>query len=283
MILTVAIVLALAGALLYGGADFAGGLASRRATALGVVFCGQLAGVALLLVLLVAAPGRFDGPSIAWGAAAGLSGAVGLLVFYRALSAGSMSVVAPLTAVTSASVPVLGGILLGERPSPLALVGVVLAVAAILLVGAEGGRLPTLAMLRGTGVGAALLAGAAFGLLFVLVSRAAADSGVWPLVGARGASLALLAIVALATRRGLVPRGAPVALVLASGLGDMAANLLFLLASRVGLLSIVGVLLALYPAGTVLLAVVVLRERLHPLQVVGLALAAGGVVLIAVA
>lgn len=278
-----AILLALAGALIYGGADFAGGLATRRAPALGVVFFGQLAGVVLLLVLLVAAPGRFDGPSIAWGAAAGLSGALGLLVFYRALAAGSMSVVAPLTAVTAAVVPVAGGIAFGERPSVLALVGVVLAVAAILLVSAEGGRLPTLAMLRGAGVGGALLAGAAFGLLFVLLSRAADDSGVWPLIGARAASLVLLAIVASATRRSLVPRGAPGALVLASGLGDMAANLLFLLASRIGLLSIVGVVLALYPAGTVLLALVVLRERLHRLQVVGLALAAGGVVLIAVA
>lgn len=278
-----AVLLALLGALVYGGADFAGGLATRRAPALAVVFCGQLAGVVLLLVLLVAAPGRFDASSLAWGAAAGLSGAIGLLVFYRALAAGSMSVVAPLTAVTAAVVPVVGGIALGERPSVLALVGVVPALAAILLVSAEGGRLPTRAMLRGSGAGAALLAGAAFGLLFVLLSRAAVDSGVWPLIGARGASLALLAIVALATRRGLVPRGAPAGLVLASGLGDMGANLLFLLASRIGLLSIVGVVLALYPTGTVLLALVVLRERLHLLQTVGLALAAGGVVLIAVA
>jgi drug/metabolite transporter (DMT)-like permease len=278
----VAVLLALLGALVYGFADFAGGMASRRSPALAVVFCGQVAGVVLLVVLLVVVPGRFDGPSMAWGAAAGLCGAVALLLFYRALASGSMSVVAPLTAVTAAIVPVVAGIVLGERPSPLALVGVLLAVAAVLLVGAEGGRLPTVAMLRGRGVGGALLAGAGFGLLFVLLSRAAPDSGFWPLLGARVASLGLLAVVALATRRSLLPRGAPPALVVASGVGDMVANLLFVLASRVGLLSIVGVLLALYPAGTVLLALVVLRERLHPVQVGGLAVAAAGVVLITV-
>lgn len=115
----------------------------------------------------------------------------------------------------------------------------------------------------------------------MLLSRAAPDSGFWPLAGMRVASLALLAVVALATRRSLLPRGAPPLLVIGSGVGDMAANLLFLLASRVGLLSIVGVLLALYPAGTVLLALVVIRERLHALQVAGLAVAGTGVVLIA--
>jgi drug/metabolite transporter (DMT)-like permease len=276
-----AVLLALLGALVYGFSDFAGGLATRRATALAVVFSGQAAGVALLAVLLVVVPGRFDPGSIAWGAAAGLSGALALLVFYRALAAGSMTVVAPLTAVTAAVVPVVGGILLGERPSLLALAGVLLAVSAILLVGAERGRLPTAAMLRGRGVGGALLAGAGFGLLFVLLSRAAPDSGFWRLAGARVASLGLLSLVALVSRRSLVPRGAAPLLVIAGGIGDMVANLLFVLASRIGLLSIVGALLALYPAGTVLLALGVLRERLHLVQVVGLVVAGVGVVLIA--
>jgi drug/metabolite transporter (DMT)-like permease len=278
----VAIVLALLGALVYGAADFSGGLATKRAPALAVVFCGQLAGVLLLGVLLVAVPGRFDPVSIAWGAAAGLSGGVALLVFYRALAAGAMTVVAPLTAVMSAIVPVVGGALLGERPSILPLVGIVLAVSAVVLVSAERGRLPTLRSLRGPVVAGALLAGAGFGLLFVLLSRAAPDSGFWPLAGARAASLALLALVAVVGRRSLLPRAAPAGLVVASGAGDMAANVLFVLASRLGLLSIVGVLLALYPAATVLLAMLVLRERLHLVQVAGLALATAGVVLIAV-
>lgn len=291
------IVLALLGAVVYGAADFSGGLASRRAPALAVVFCGQLAGVVVLGVLLVSVPGTLDPASFAWGAAAGLSGGVALLVFYRSLATGAMTVVAPLTSVMSAIVPVVGGAVLGERPSVLALVGVVLAVGAVVLVSAEvpvarpsradasagtPGRLPTLRALRGPVVAGALLAGTGFGLLFVLLSRAAPDSGFWPLAGARTASLALLAVVAIVGRRSLLPRHAPVGLVVASGVGDMTANLLFVLASRIGLLSIVGVLLALYPVATVLLAMVVLRERVHRLQVAGLALATAGVVLIAV-
>jgi drug/metabolite transporter (DMT)-like permease len=275
------IVFALLGALVYGFSDFAGGLASRRAPALAVVFCGQLASLALLAVLLVAVPGRFDAPSIAWGAAAGLCGGLALLLFYRSLAVAPMTVVAPLTAVMSAVVPVVGGIGLGERPSPLALLGVLLAVGAVLLVSAEEGRLPGLRTLRGPGVVGALVAGTGFGLLFVLLSRSADDSGFWPLAGARVASVVLLGLVALIGRRGLAPRGAAPGLVLASGIGDTTANLLFVLASRLGLLSVVGVLLALYPAGTVLLALLVLRERLHRVQLAGLGVAAGGVVLIA--
>lgn len=277
-----AVVLALLGAVVYGAADFAGGLASRRTPALAVVFCGQLASVVLLAVLLVAVPGRVDAVSIAWGAAAGLSGALALLLFYRSLAVGAMTVVAPLTAVMAAVVPVVAGVALGERPSPLALAGVVLAVAAVVLVGAEEGRLPGVRMLRGPGVAGALLAGSGFGLLFVLLSRSAEDSGFWPLAGARAASLLLLGVVALLARRSVLARGASPLLVVGSGVGDMAANLLFVLASRIGLLSVVGVLLALYPAGTVLLAVLVLRERLHPVQLAGLGVATAGVVLIAV-
>lgn len=275
------IVLALLGALIYGGADFSGGLASRRAPALAVVFGGQLAGTAVLGVLILAVPGRFDAASVLWGAAAGLSGGVALLLFYRSLATGAMTVVAPLTAVMSAIVPVVGGIAFGERPSVLALAGVALAVVAVVLVSAEHGRLPTPAMLRGRAIAGPLLAGAGFGLLFVLLSRAAPDTGFWPLLGARAASLTLFAVVALVARRSLVPRAAPPALVVASGVGDMTANLLFVVASRLGLLSIVGVLLALYPAATVLLAMLLLRERLHPVQVAGLAMAGSGVVLIA--
>lgn len=275
------IVLALLGALIYGGADFSGGLASRRAPALAVVFGGQLAGTAVLGVLIVAVPGRFDAASVLWGAAAGLSGGVALLLFYRSLATGAMTVVAPLTAVMSAIVPVVGGIAFGERPSVLALAGVALAVVAVVLVSAEHGRLPTPAMFRGRAIAGPLLAGAGFGLLFVLLSRAAPDTGFWPLLGARAASLTLFAVVALVARRSLVPRAAPPALVVASGVGDMTANLLFVVASRLGLLSIVGVLLALYPAATVLLAMLLLRERLHPVQVAGLAVAGSGVVLIA--
>lgn len=276
-----AVALALVGALVYGFADFAGGVASRRAPVLAVVFCGQAASLVVLAVALLVLPAPLSWPGIAWGAAAGVLGAVALLLFYRSLSIGSMSVVAPVAAVVSAVVPVVAGVLLGERPAPLTWVGVVLAVVAVVLVAGEHGRLPRLAALRGPALAGAVAAGVGFGCWIVVLSRAPADSGFWPTAGARVASLVLLALVALGTRRSLAPRGAPVPLVVASGSGDLVANLLFVLATRTGLLSVTGVLLALYPTGTVLLALVVLRERLARLQVAGLGLAGAGVVLIA--
>lgn len=275
------IVLAVCGALVYGFADFAGGFASRRAPALAVVLSGQIASLIVLVVVLVAAPAPFSLAGAAWGASAGGIGAVALLLFYRSLSAGSMSVVAPITALVSAIVPVVAGLALGERPSAIAWSGIALALVAVLLVAAEGGAPPALAALRGPVLAGALAAGVGFGTWVVLLSQAPADSGFWPTAGARVASVVLLLAVAAVGRRRIVPRGAPATLVVASGSGDLVANLLFVLATRSGLLSVVGVVLALYPAGTVLLALLVLHERLHRIQVVGLALAATGVVLIA--
>lgn len=276
-----AVVLALAGALLYGLGDFCGGLSARRAATLAVVAASQLASVVVLAPAVLLIPARFDGPSVLWGAAAGVVGVTGLLLFYRSLALGAMSVVAPLTALSSAAVPVVAGVLLGDRPSPVALAGVGVALVAVVLVSAEHGRLPGVRQLASAATLTALGAGLAFGLLFVLLSRAAADTGLWPLAGARAASLLVLAAIAVVRRASVVPRGAPPALVITAGIGDMGANVLFLLASRIGLLSLTGVLLSLYPVTTVLLALLVLRERLVRLQVAGLGAAAVAVVLIA--
>lgn len=279
-----AVVLALAGALVYGLADFWGGLSAKRAAVTAVVALSQVAGVAVLVPALLLLPGTPDRASLGWGAAAGLVGGLGLTLFYRSLADGTMSVVAPLTAVASAAVPVVGGLALGERPAPLALVGVVLGLGAVLLIGSDGGRLPSWRDLVATRAAAgALAAGSAFGLFFVLLSRSADASGLWPLAGARAAVLVLMAVLAVVFHRSLVPPAAAVPLVLAAGVGDMAANVLFLLAAREGLLSVSGVLIALYPASTVLLARWVLQERLARLQVLGLGVAAGAVSLIAAA
>lgn len=134
---------------------------------------------------------------------------VGLLLFYRGLSLGAMSVVAPLTALTSASVPVIAGIVLGDRPSSLALTGVGMALVGVVLVSAEAGRLPGLRMVASGATLTSLVAGLAFGMLFVLLSRAHADSGMEPLAGARVASLLVLVGVVVVRRASLVPRGAP--------------------------------------------------------------------------
>jgi drug/metabolite transporter (DMT)-like permease len=276
----VVVLLALSSALVYGAADFCGGLATRRAAALAVVGLSQLAGLVallLLLPLLGGSPGRTD---LLWGAAAGLAGGIGLGVFYRALADGVMSVVAPVTAVCAAAVPVLLGLGLGERLGGPALVGIALALVAVALVAAEGDR-PTVRAVRAAGLWPALGAGTAFGLFFVLLDQPSSGSGLWPLVGARTASITLVLVLTRGSRAALTVPRAVVPLAALAGVLDMAANALFLLATRQGLLAVAGVLVALYPVSTVLLAQLVLRERLARAQLTGLLVAGVAVALIA--
>jgi drug/metabolite transporter (DMT)-like permease len=276
----VTIVLALASALVYGTADFLGGLASRRVAAVVVTFVSQCAGLVSLLVVLPFAHGDgVVGADLAWGAAGGFAGAVALVCFYWALAAGTMSVVAPLTAVVSAVVPVVTGLALGERPSAGALAGVALALPAIALIARETAETRRRADRRV--LLAALAAGVGFGFFFVALARTSGDTGLWPLVSARTASISLLAVVlAVAGRRPRV--GAEVRVtVVAAGVLDTTANALYLAAANRGLLSLVAVIAALYPASTVVLARVVLGERVQRWQLGGFLLAALAVSLVA--
>jgi drug/metabolite transporter (DMT)-like permease len=275
-----AVLLALASALVYGASDFCGGLATRRAAVTAVVALSQAAGLLLLLALLPVLGGSPTAADLAWGTAAGISGSVGLVVFYRSLARGTMSVLAPTTAVCAAAVPVLVGVALGDRIGAAAAVGILVALVAVVLVAAEDG-LGALRSARPEGLLPALGAGLLFGLFFVLLDQTSAASGLWPLTGARTASAVLVGAGALLTRRTVrVPR--PVLpVVLLAGVGDMGANALFLLATqRGGQLAIVGVLASLYPVSTVVLAQVVLRERLVATQVSGLVATVAAVVLI---
>lgn len=278
-----AIFLGLAAALTYGAGDFVGGLVSRRAPLFSVVLLSQVAGTALLLAALPffvdAGP---SGSALAWGGASGVAGATGVLFLYKGLAAGRMSVVAPITSVEAAVVPVLWGLATGERPPAIALAGVVVALLAVLLVagfdpaaaGAEArsGRFAP-------GVPEALIAGIAFGLFFILLDGAGDDAGLWPLVGGRTASLTVLSVLVLARRERITAARDTRLPIVAAGALDVAANLLYLLSTREGLLSIVAVLTSLYPASTILLARIVLGERMGRLQVAGLGLAAAGVVM----
>ena len=275
-----AVLLALASAVVYGMADFCGGLATRRSTAFAVVALSQATGLAALLVLLPWLGGAPVAADLFWGAAAGVAGAAGLVLFYRALAGGVMSVVAPVTAVSAAAIPVVVGLGLGDRMAWWAVVGIGLALVAVVLVAAEDG-LGSLRTARPGSLLPALAAGAGFGLFFVLLDRTREAAELSPLVGARVVSVTLVVVLALASRQSLrIPR--PVLpIVLVAGLGDMAANALFLLAAQQGQLAITGVLASLYPVSTVVLAQVVLRERLAGTQVAGLATAGAAVVLIA--
>jgi drug/metabolite transporter (DMT)-like permease len=275
-----AIMLGLGAALTYGAADFMGGLATKRSNEFAVVVCSQVFGSALLLAAL---PFFLEVPftleAFAWGMGSGLGGGLGVLLLYRGLALGRMSVVAPTTGVIAAVVPVLAGLLLGERPSALSLTGVVVALIAVTLVSASphhGGER------RGySGIREAVGAGVGFGAFFILLSLAGDDSGLWPLIGTRSASLGIVTLIALTMGRSLRPTRGSFRLIAGAGILDVAANLLFLAATRVGLLSLVAVLTSMYPGATVVLARFVLHERLHRLQLVGLVCSALGVALIA--
>lgn len=289
-----AVVLGLLVAIAYGTGDFFGGsAASRTSTATVVVGSFTVATVLLAAVIggweVLGHPPTPTGRDLALGAATGLVGPLSLALLYRSLAMGRMSVVAPITAVVAAIVPLAWGLASGERPSALALAGVAVALVAVgLISGApvHEDHPPELGVpaMREV-VPPALIAGLGFGVIFVLLGATSDHAGLWPLLVARPLSLALTVAVALAVgrRRGLalrpalVPAAGSLAYVVGAGTLDITANGLYLAATRVGLLSIVAVLSSLYPAATVVLARVVLGERLHRLQLVGLALAAAGV------
>jgi drug/metabolite transporter (DMT)-like permease len=246
-----------------------------------VVVLSQLAGfivlAALLPLLPAAAPETRD---LLWGAAAGACVGVGIAFLYRALAVGRMAVIAPATAVCAVVIPVAAAILLGERPGITVLAGIGLALVSIVLVGQSGREGPATGARLPAGFGLALTAGAAIGLFFLAIARVAPAAGLWPLLAARGVSVLLLGAAAIVGRR---PVGMPApvaAMVVAGGVIDMLANALYLIATHHGALSVVVTLASLYPASTVLLALVVLGERLNAVQGVGIACALIAVVLI---
>lgn len=267
-----AILLALSSALTYGIGDFCGGLASRRATATAVLLWSHVLGLVLLTggALLVASTA--DGGDLGFGALGGLAGAAGVGLLYQALAIGPMSVVAPITALLAATVPVVAGFLQGERPGGVAVGGMALALVAIVLVSAEGGGNLRPKDLRG--VTFALGAGLGFGLFFVALSYTSDESGLWPLVAARVTSVTLMTTLAVVGAvSGHIPAGPGRPLAATAGALDGLANVFYLLAIREGLLSVVSVLTALYPVSTVVLARLILRERFARAQQVGMALA----------
>jgi drug/metabolite transporter (DMT)-like permease len=280
-----AILLALGSAVTYGAADFLGGLASKRTPVAQVTFLSQLVGSLLFgAIVVIFESAHATGLAFAWGGAAGIAGATGVTFLYRGLSLGRMSVVAPITGVVAAAIPVMAGISFGERPAPIALAGVVLALVAIALVSSapdpsHPDRIRT--GLRTPGVVDALVAGSCFAAFFILLERAGGSAGMWPLVGARIASFILLGVIVMATRTSLRPAAGTGAVIVGAGIADVLANAFYLYSTRHGLLSLVAVLTSLYPASTVLLARLVLGERMSLSQLGGLGVAAAGVVLIA--
>jgi len=278
----VAYLLAIGSAVLYGAADFTGGLTTRRASTIPVVLLSQAAGLVLLALILPllphASPSQGD---LLWGAAAGLTGGIGVALLYHALAIGRMAVVAPTTAVCAVAIPVVVSVLPGERPAPLGVAGIALGIVSIVLVSQQPQPEAT-ASPRGrqSGVGIALASGIAIGFFLLSFAQTGPNAGMWPLLVARMVSVSLFGVMAIAGGRSIRMPAQVTALAIVAGVVDMLANALYLLATRQGPLSIVVTLSSLYPASTVLLARIVLGERLHPWQVTGVGCALAAVALI---
>jgi len=273
------ILLALCSALVYGVGDYCGGRASRVQASLAVAAVGQMVSLALVGIAVIVMGTSMPGAATwGWSAAGGVIGALGIVGLYHGFAHGDISVVAPTSAVVGAVVPVAVGLSMGERPSVLALIGIVIAVTAVALVsGAIGTHQhntpPRIVAL-------AVAVGGCFGMLFVCLERTDHDSGMWPLVIARFASVPMLFVVSGVARVRVQRHRSSLQFAVTAGVFDMGANVLYLLASRGGLLSIVAVVSSLYPASTVALAFGLDKERVTKWQGIGLGAAALALVLV---
>ena len=287
-----AVTLALISALTYGVSDFLGGIFSRRASAWQISVCGQSSAAAVSWVAALVVAGDPTGRDLLLGVLAGLGSGFGIVFLYRGLAHGRMGVVAPVSAVGSALVPLVVGVAQGDRPSTLAVVGVACAFPAIWLVArppAEAdGPLHEPGEPAGTprpssssGFVDGVLAGIGFGVLFAALGQVPESAGFAPLALANSSAILAVIAIAVTLRETWVPRTRAAARGLLLGPLGFIASGTFLLATHHGLLSIVSVIAALYPASTVLLAWLVLRERIGRGQAVGLGAAALAVSLVA--
>lgn len=271
-----AALLGLFSGMFWGTGDFFGGWVSRRVSAFSVVFYGQITGsLALLAVTLVVGDAFPPFPDLLMGAIAGVFGSLGLLMFYRAMTVTKMSVAAPVTAVLTAIIPIVVGFALQGAPAWIQMLGMLVALAAIALISREDNT-----RIRVTDLRLPMLAGIGFGMYLTLIARAGDTSVFWPILTGRAASIAVVGIVGL--RRGVLPRPSlsDYRFIAASGLFDTLGNTLYALSAQFGRLDVAAILSSLYPAATVGLAWLFLKERLHRVQWAGVALALLAVILI---
>src|SRR3954454_3417493 len=275
-----AIALGLAASLSWGVADFIGGIQARRIPAVAVVLGSQLAGLVLVGLVTAIRGDPLPGDDLVlYASLSSIGGIIGLTAFYKALSIGPMGVVAPLSA-TAAVIPVIVGVATGDRPSALQAVGVVVAVTGVVLASREAGDEAERSRTISKGVGFALISALGFGSFFLLIDRASDADVLWAVSVNRTVSVMLLALALLATRPQVGLKAADMRILAVVGILDVTANGLFAVAATMGLVSVVAVLSSLYPVMTVILARVVLKERLRAVQRIGAAAALVGVALI---
>lgn len=275
-----AVAFGLLAAVAWGSADFCGGLLGRHASVFGVVLLGLLAGIvaAAGVAILLGEPVPSTG-DLAWSVAAGLAAGIGIISLYAGLASGSMSVVAPVAGVLSATVPVAVGMLTEGLPGPLVMAGIVMAIAAVVLVSTSSGG--SVAGLLASGFGLAVMAGLGLGCFSALAAQITDGLVFGPLLVIRLTELAVVAAVALAGRRSVTMPARLAVAAAAVGLLDMTGNALFILAAQSGRLDIAAVLSALYPVATLILAAIVLREHPTRLHALGIVVAIAAIVLIA--
>ena len=268
--------LSLAAAASWGAADFSGGIASKSANVFGVVVVAHATGLVFLTLLALVSGERVPGAvPLLWGALAGVIGAIGLAALYKALAIGKMGIVAPLSAVITAIVPLLFGFLTEGLPGALPIAGFALALVSIWLIAAGPGAAES------EGVGLAIVAGVGFGGFLLFIKLAGSGALFWPLVSARSASFLLMLAIAVVSGKQWNPARGRVGVMVLAGVLDAGANALFVLAAHSGRLDVAAVLSSLYPASTVILARVVLKEHLSRPQRVGMVAALVAVALIA--
>jgi drug/metabolite transporter (DMT)-like permease len=277
----VSVLLSLVAAAAYGVGDFSGGLFSKRAGAWSVALTAQLGGTALVLLVAPFAGGSPDADALAWALVAGVANGIGTAFLYRGLSSGRMSVVGPVSGVGAVLVPVVVGVVTGERPGPVTWLGIVLALPAIWLVARAESTPVTGGAAERSGAVDGLLAGLGFGGLFAALAQIPQEAGLFPLALNQVIAGGVIVVVAVTLRQPWVPRsrwawgGA-----ISGALGAVATGS-FQLASHGGNLTVAAVITSLYPAVTVLLAATLLRERIHTWQAAGLGLCVAAVVLVA--
>lgn len=272
------VVLSLIASVSYGLADFCGGFGSRRASLWAVALLAQVTGGIGLLLLAAALGGSPGAADWWWSVAAGIANGIGTAALYRGLSRGRMGVVAPVSAVGAAALPVAVGVVLGERPSALVWLGFAAALPGIWLVAREPTTGPTMGP---SGIGDGIVAGLGFGSLFVCLAQIPESSGFAPLASNQLVAGAVILVLALLLREPWLPRQRAAAYGAVAGLLASLATAAFLMATHTGYLSVAAVITSLYPAVTVLLAAALLREHIHRGQAVGMALCLGAIALVA--
>ena len=281
------ILLGLTAAVLYGSGDFLGGMATRRAPVLAVLTVANTAAVIAAFAAAVMSPDHANLAGLAWGISAGLTGGLGLIVFYIGLATGPMSVVAPVSGLISTVLPVAVALAEGERPGAGVYAGALICLAAVVLASSAGHTRAADGSGRpgpGLAIAYGIASGAFFGLFFLLIRNAGQSGAFWPVAAGRIGELAIVLIVAAVLRRGLLPRGTgglPLLAAAGAGVIDVVANMCYVAATRTGMFGLAVVLASLYPGVTVLMARMVLGERLRWIQRVGLVLAAIGILLVA--